>query len=401
MNSISALSDGSPRIELDVVAHAQAAQPARRLGRAAARVEARHVRLRHRAIEHAGEVADVVGLAHRRAVGEPVGADEGFPAQREPVDAERAGGIVHRPLQHVDRLRPPGTAIGVDLHGVGVDPLRGHEAGLHVVAARHDLREQLRLDVLREVRVVSPEVRDVVHPVGDQPVALVEAELRMAHEVAAAVVRQHRLRAVRHPAHRATQHPSGDRDEQRLGIGRGLHPEAAADVGVGHAHVALGQPELLGEQALDPPHPLPVHADVEPPVLDLRPGSARLERGADDAVVVHRQLDDMRRRGQRRLAGRLVALGEVVGDVVGGLRVERLAARGDVELHRPVVPVDLDRLGRVAGLVERVGHHEGHRLAHEPHPPVGQQRPPRIGRAPAVAVGRHGGRQVRDDALLG
>ncbi len=46
-----------------------------------------------------------------------------------------------------------------------------------------------------------------------------------------------------------------------------------------------------------------------------------------------------------------------------------------VDHHRQGVVVDNDEFGGVGGLGRGLGHHHGHRLAHEPHPIGGQDRP--------------------------
>ena len=57
------------------------------------------------------------------AVGELLARDEVPAPQLDRVEPEVARRPVHQPLDDVDRLRPPGAAIGVDRRGVGEDAL--------------------------------------------------------------------------------------------------------------------------------------------------------------------------------------------------------------------------------------------------------------------------------------
>ena len=252
--------------------------------------------------------------------------------------------------------------------------------------------------MLRIARIIGPHVGHVVHPVGDQPVVGVEPQPGAADQVAARIVRQHRLGPVAHPADRLAQFARRMRHQHRLGIIHPLHAKSAAHIGVGHAHRRLVDAKRLGQLILHAPDTLPVHADVQPVVLHLGPGPARFHRRTDDAVVVDRQVHDPRRLGQGRVARRLVALGIVIDDVVRGLGVDRRAAIGHVHLDVQLLEVDFDGLRRIARLLQRLGHDHRDALAHEPHTVPGQQRPLRVRRPRSVAILRHRRRKVIHDA---
>ena len=189
----------------DVVAEPEAAQLAALRALRLPRREARPVAFRLDPREHPVEIAHVIKLARGAAVGEGVGGDEVLPPELPGVHAKDTRRVVHRPLEREDRLGPPRAPIGIDRRGVGEDPLHVEPRRLAVVDPHQHLGEEARLDVLGIARIVGAQVRHVPHPVGQEPVIGVEGKLRLAHEVAARVVRQHRLGPVRHPAHRPAE----------------------------------------------------------------------------------------------------------------------------------------------------------------------------------------------------
>ena len=376
----------SPRIELDVVGEPEPAQPARLRARHLARREPRHVGLDQRPVEHPPEVPDVVHLPRDAAIGEPLLRDEVAPPELDRVEPEVARRPVHQPLDDVDRLRPPGAAVGVDRRGVGEHPLHREERLLHVVDARHHLQRQLRGDVLAERRVVGPEVRHAADPQRLQPVAPVERRLRHRHMVAPVVVGQHRLAAAAHPVHRPPELARREGDGEILRVVEPLDPEAAADVRRRHPHRLLRQPELVGELVAQRPHPLPREGDGQPPVL---PGGGRpplLHRHRHRPVVDELEPRRVRRRGEDPLDLGLVAERPVVGEVARRLGMDRRPALGGLDVHRQLVPLDAYRLGGVERRRPGLGDHQRHGLAGVADTGLGEDRPHRVGAEAAVAV---------------
>src|SRR6266446_137505 len=84
-----------------------------------------------RLVEHALEIAAVVGDAGRRRERHLRRLDEIALAQRQPVDAHFVGGAVDQPLHVVVGLGPSGAAIGAHQRGVGQYRLDvdGHQRG--------------------------------------------------------------------------------------------------------------------------------------------------------------------------------------------------------------------------------------------------------------------------------
>ena len=110
------------------------------------------------------------------------------------------------------------------------------------------------------------------------------------------------------------------------------------------------------------PHRVVVAAGVV-----LRHGGARLHRIADQAVIDQADLGDMRRISKRRSRGLGIAALPVETGVVGNLIKNRSGAWAngveDADHRRQHLVVDFDRFGRLAGLIERFGDHERHRIA--------------------------------------
>ena len=99
-----------------------------------------------------------------------------------------------------------------------------------------------------------------------------------------------------------------------------------------------------------------------------RIGRARFDRVGDQAIVAERQLADVRRRLDRRVGAVAVAARPGVADVVGRGIVDRgaHALRGRrVDHRREHVVVHVDQIGRIARLIERLGHHEGDQVTDE------------------------------------
>ena len=160
-----------------------------------------------------------------------------------------------------------------------------------------------------------------------------------------------------------------------LGVQEYLGAEAAAHVGRDHPHLVLGQAQHEGrhQQPLDVrilvgdiQHVLLVRAVV---AADRHP---RLDRVGDQAVVHQVELRHVRGRGERGVHRALVAQRPLVALVVRRFIVDGDAAlllRGirDVDDSGQHLVVHDHRLGRIARLLHRLGHHHGHVVAHVAH----------------------------------
>ena len=129
---------------LDIGRNADAAQTpgAPRLRRAL--VEAVPVGKLLRARQRAGEIAGVVDLAGRCLVRQRFRLDEVAAADRIGRDVEIVRDGIDRALDQIRGLRPPGAAIGIDRHRVGVDRPQTHMRNRDVVEARSPCRRRAR-----------------------------------------------------------------------------------------------------------------------------------------------------------------------------------------------------------------------------------------------------------------
>ena len=141
--------------------------------------------------QEAREIAHVVKLSRGGGIGKLIRLDKIDPPQFPRIDAQLTRGAVHQPLQHIDRLGPPGAAIGIDLHGVGVIALDMQIGVLHVIDAHQNLREQRRLNRLAELAVIGPEVAARVDTVGGDLVVIVKRKFGPRHQIAPSVVGEH------------------------------------------------------------------------------------------------------------------------------------------------------------------------------------------------------------------
>ena len=257
---------------------------------------------------------------------------------------------------------------------------------LHVIDAHQDLGEELRLDRLAELAVIGPKVAARVDTVGGDLMVFVKGELGPGHQITPAVVGKHGFGPLRHPAHRTAQRPRGLGHAEILRVGHRLHAEPTAHIGIGHAHRVFGQAEGFGQKPLMRPDALPAQRHMQAALGPFGIAATRLHGVDDDAVVTNLEPDAMGGFGKSRLNLGLIAHMPVKGAVVGGLCVQRLTARGDIHLGGQIVGLEKDHLNRVAGLLQTLGHHQRHRLAHIAHAVLGQHRAQRRRAFAAIAV---------------
>lgn len=113
---------------------------------------------------------------------------------------------------------------------------------------------------------------------------------------------------------------------------------------------------------------------MHPPVLNFGVAAARLDAINDYAVVVAGQGHHMRRFGQRRLGRVLIANSPVIGHVIRRCVMKRLPPRHEIHLHRAIVDIQHDQLGRIPCFGQGFCNDKGHGLAHKTHTAIGQNR---------------------------
>ena len=183
--------------------------------------------------------------------------------------------------------------------------------------------------------------------------------------VAPVVVGQHRLAAAAHPVHRPPELARREGDGEILRVVEPLDPEAAADVRRRHPHRLASAARASSASSSRSDHtPCPEKATVQPPV---RPRS-RSRRAAPSASPSPgcrraRAACACAAASKTRVDLGLVAERPVVGEVARRLGMDRRPALGGLDVHRQLVEVDDDRLGRVERRRPALGDHQRQRLA--------------------------------------
>ena len=229
-------------------------------------------------------------------------------------------------------------------------------------------------------------------------------------------VRHERLGPGGGPLDRAAQRLGREGDERLLVVVEDLGAEAPAHVGRHHAQL------VLRDAQHERPHQEPDHVRVlrggVERVLPVVRGvvaecHARLHRVRDQAVVHQLQRGHVGGLGEGLLDRRLVLLheapvvAEVRGEVVMDLGRAILQRRLHVHHGRKLGDLDLQRLGGVARLGQRLGHHDRHGVADVAHLAVGQhrmlgllhRRPVLVGDLPAAGQPPHAGEVLRREDL--
>ena len=354
------------------------------------------------------EVARVVGVAQRCLERDLAGLDEVAGADLVGRQPGLARDVIDEALHQVGRLGPAGAAIGVGRHGVGHHALDVHvDRGRLVEADQHRGAGQRR-DEGAEMAEIGAERRIGRDAAAEKLAVLVDGHLGDRDMVAALHVGLERLLAIGDPLHGALQQARGPHDHGILGMHEDLHAEAAADVA--GAHAKLGRADLqdhVGHHRPDHVTPCEETHRVERSLLGvvLGDGAARLHRVHHQPLVDELQLDHAVGLGEGGVGGggiaHLPVEDDVVLDVVVHQRRARLGCLVGADDVRPGRVVDLDQLGRVLGLLQRLGHHQRHRIADMAHPVLHQHRPRGLAARAAVAVlQRHQAGHVAEVGLL-
>ena len=219
----------------------------------------------------------------------------------------------------------------------------------------------------------------------------IERKLGASQVIAGLVVRHEALGPGRHPPHRTAQPAGGPGDDPLLRIELALVAEAAADIGRDDAQRALGNAELLGHLAANVMGGLGRRIEREPAAIRLGGGDgrARLDRRAHQAVVDEIDRDHVGGRCERRAHRGLVAARPAEADIAGrGLvqlrRARRLRGAGVGDGGERLV-IDLDALGGIGGLRQRLRDHRHDRFTAMAHRGARQREARRLHHRRAVA----------------
>ena len=359
----------------------------------------------HRALHMRGEVAGIVDLSGRGLVGHRLRRNEILAPDRIRRHAEFSRGRIDQPLDHISRLGAPGAAIGIDRHGVGEHGADAAMEGLDIIEPGQHAGAAMR-NVGPEGREIGAHVAHQVDVHAQELAVLGQRHLRGRDVVAALRVAHEVIGAVGGPFDGLAQLARGDRDQRVFAIGKQLCAEAAADVGADHPH--LFHRHLQHHAAQDFAQAMAaLAADRQRQVIALGvvfgDRGARFHEVGDDARIDDRYFGDRMRLGKGGLGCLLVADRHVEQHIAGlvgpDLRRALLDGVDEADHRGQRRPFDVDRLDRVAGLVDGIGDHEGHGVADMAHLVLGEDRVWRAGEGIGFQVEQ--ARQIAEIADLG
>ena len=305
-----------------------------------------------------GRGARIAAVAHQVAA-----------AELDRVQAERLGGEIDEPLGdgRGDRVADGAVLAGGRLvlqHHRGLGAEVGEVVGpadqVHHLVALH--RAGARVDR------IGADAREVVDVDGGDAPLRVDGHARLDAVIAGVDVAGEALQPVGDELDRPAHDLGDDGNRHLVGVDVHLDAVAAADIAADDAHVALGQPQVLGEHALHHVRGLRrvVHGEPGGSAVVVGQDRARLDGEARVPAAVEGGLDDFVRGGEGvvDLAGLVDAL---EAEVVAELGVDHRRGGQQRGLHvdhggqRLVVDADMGDgiLGRGAAL----GHDRGDRLA--------------------------------------
>ena len=266
------------------------------------------------------EVAVVDGQAQRGLVRHRGRRHVVATTQLRRLDANLTGGHIDQALDHVGRLRTPGTPVGVDWNGVGEHALDRRVDDRNGVESSQRRATQLGRDRRAEGRHVCAEISENRDLEAEETAVCSERELGVGHVVAPVSVAEESFDPFRRPFDRATEHLRRPYHQSLLGIGELLHAEGAPDVARDHVEFLGGELEhILGQNVAHPMRTL--GRSIERVAVRRRRvivayRRPRLHRVRHDAVVHEIDRGDMIGRGEGPLGCRLVAHLPVEADVV-------------------------------------------------------------------------------------
>ena len=320
-----------------------------------------------------------------------LGLDHVAAAQLDAIHADFPCCGVNQAFDEIVALRPPGTAIGIDGHGVGehadhigVDRLKAIDAGQHPGAGPGG-------NVGRKGGQIGAHIGHVAGAQREEAAIRVHRQLAERDVVAPMGVAQEGFCALGGPFHRAAQFTRRVAAQHMLGIDEQLHAEAAADIGGDDAEGFLVHLEDgIAQDVLQQPAALCVGAQGEAPAFELRQCGPRLHGGDDDAVVDDRQPGDMGCLGEEFLGFVLLADLPVEHLIAAQFRPDQrgpgIKARREVGGGGQGVVIDDNQLRRIARNGGAVRHDEGHRIAGMAHETTGKHGMAGIGAIRSVLV---------------
>ena len=177
-------------------------------------------------------------------------------------------------------------------------------------------------DERAERSAIRPEIGAIVPADGEEVAVRVHRKLAGERQRAALPIAHEQFRARADPFHRPAEFAGGKHHREVFGIGRRTHAEASADVLRDEHDLLLVDTADERELSLHAADALKRHMKRVAIVrgVELNEARARLERIADEALTVDRELAHVFRAGERgfhrlRIAG-VELEGEISGDIV-------------------------------------------------------------------------------------
>ena len=277
--------------------------------------------------------------------------------------------LVDQAFDDERRLRPPGSAIGRDGHGVGQIAL--HRPGNHRRLVNPGDAPEIHHRRQGPGRGIGAHVQFQHYGQRGETPFRVQPQFRGEFHRPPALVRQQRLAPVGAPAHGAVQFAAGPEAQHLLADRAGLHPEGPAHIGPDHADRRGLHPEGRRQRTAHRRRVLVAGVEPEAPArLRTRKGRPRLHRHRRHARDRGRQRHPVRRRRQRLFRSIPVAPRPVRRKIAGPVRMHQPRATGlrvGNGHHRLVFrQIRRDKLCRVQRRLAGLCHHHGQRFADEP-----------------------------------
>ena len=232
-----------------------------------------------------------------------------------------------------------------------------------------------------ECREIGSHVAHQVDIHAEEPAVLRQRHARGGDIVASLRVTDEMIRPLGRPFDGLAKFFRGDRDQRVFAIGEQLGAESAADVGADHAHLFHRNLQHGAAENLAQPMAA-LTADRQRqaivPGIVFADGGARLHVVGDDARIDDRDFRHRMRTGECGVSRILVTdrnVEQKIARVIGpDLRRFLLHGIGDTHHRGERPPLHLDRLERIARVLDGVGHHESNGVADVPHLVAGKDR---------------------------
>ena len=357
----------------------------------------------HRHVHMAFRLADVVGAAGRGRIGKLLDEVDAADFRRAHAALARTG--IDQPLDQIGRFRTPRAPIGVDRRGMGENGAHRDVDVLDIVEARRhrdaDDRDHRPVGV-----EIGAHIGDDVDLEAEEAALLVHRHRSLDEVVAAMGIDQEVLGAVADPLHRPAETARRFHRQRVFAIVEGLRAKAAADIVGDDADLLRRHLEdVLGQRVADAVHALRAERHREALVFGAPFGEtgARLHVVGDETVVVEGDARHMRRLVEGRLRLLAVALFVKIDLVGAELRPDERRAiverGGEIGGRVLGIEIDLDQLGGVLRLADRIGDDEGDGVADMAHIAVGEKRD--IAHRMVAAVRLRRPRQAFDRSEMG